>query len=44
MGHSVHFSMNQIMGNTMVDNNVRLCYHYNSAENLSAHFLNLAFI
>ncbi len=28
----------------MVDNNVQLCYHYNSAENLSAHFLNLAFL
>ena len=31
------------MGNTTVDNNVRLCYHFNSAEKLSAHFLNLAF-
>jgi hypothetical protein len=31
--------LNRIMGNTMVDNNVLLCYHYNSAVNLAAHFL-----
>ena len=44
MGQTLYCSINQIMGNTMIDNNVRLCYHYNSAVNLAAHFLNLAFI